>query len=185
MAGRSHRHIRNLRRGSKVSETHVEPATSAGAIEQAQETVSAGVEQARSSAGSLIRSQVDERSTQLADQLHGAVQALRHAGQTMEEEGTPGTQLVDRAATHVERTARYLSQSDGRRLLNDLEGLGRRNPWAMIGGGIALGLVGARFLKASSSRRYEEYRSTYYQRSSAPRQLSSTEPGAPHAGSAA
>ena len=50
----------------------------------------------------------------------------------MEQEGTPGSQLVEQAAK-VERTARYLSESDGRRVLNDLEGLGRRNPWAVIG----------------------------------------------------
>ena len=106
----------------EVSESGSEAPASGGAIEQAQEKVGAGVEQAKSSAGSLIRSQVDERSSQLGEQLHGAVQALRQAEQTMEQEGTPGSQLVERAAAEVERTARYLSESDGRRVLNDLEG---------------------------------------------------------------
>ena len=169
-------------RWSKVSTTQREvpesergtPA-SGGAIEQAQEKVGAGVEQAKSSAGSLIRSQVDERSSQLGEQLHGAVQALRRAGQTMEQEGTPGKQLVDRASTQVERTARYLSESDGRQVLNDFEGLGRRNPWAVIGGGIVLGFLGARFLKASSSRRFEDYRKSY-EGSWTPRELSSGKP---------
>jgi hypothetical protein len=169
-----------------MSGTQTEAPADAGVIEQVQEKVGAGVEQAKSGAGSFIQSQVDERSTQLGEQLHGAVQALRQAWQTMEQEGTPGTQLVDRAATQVERTARYLSQSDGRRLLNDFEGLGRRNPWAMIGGGIVLGLLGARFLKASSSRRFDEYRSRYYiQPSSAPRQLQTGEPALHRSGSAA
>jgi hypothetical protein len=112
------------------------------------------------------------------------VQALRQAEQTMEQEGTPGRQLVDRAATQVERTARYLSQSDGQRLLNDFEGLGRRNPWALIGGGIVLGLIGARFLKASSSRRFEEYRRTYYNQSSS-RQLPPGKPALHETGSGA
>jgi hypothetical protein len=100
----------------------------------------------------------------------------------MEQEGTAGRQLVDRAATQVERTARYLSESDGRRVLNDLEGLGRQNPWAVIGGGIALGFLGARFLKASSSRRFEEYRKTY-ELSRAPRQLRPGEPVSHYTGS--
>jgi hypothetical protein len=168
-----------------MSGTQTEAPADAGVIEQAQEKVGAGVEQAKSSAGSFIQSQVDERSTQLGEQLHGAVQALRQAEQTMEQEGTPGRQLVDRAATQVERTARYLSQSDGQRLLNDFEGLGRRNPWALIGGGIVLGLIGARFLKASSSRRFEEYRRTYYNQSSSSPQLPPGKPALHETGSGA
>jgi hypothetical protein len=155
-----------------MSGTRTEAPAEAGVIEQAQEKVGAGVEQAKSSAGSFIQSQVDQRSTQVGEQLQGAGHALRQAAQTMEQEGSAGTQLVDRAATQVERTARYLSQSGGSRILNDFEGFGRRSPWAVIGGGIVLGLLGARFLKASSSRRFEEYRRTYYnQASSAPRQI--------------
>jgi hypothetical protein len=167
---------------TEAPESGSEAPASGGAIEQAQEKVGQGIEQAKSSAGSLIRSQVDERSSQLGEQLHGVVQALRQAGQTMEQEATPGSQLVDRTATQVERTARYLSESDGRRVLNDLEGLGRRNSWAVIGGGIVLGFLGARFLKASSSRRFEEYRKTY-ELSWAPRQLPSGEPVSHYSGS--
>jgi len=166
----------------KAPESGGEAPASEGVIEQTQEKVGAGVEQAKKSAGSVIRSQVDERSSQLGEQLHGAVQALRQAEQTMEQEGTPGQQLVDRAATEVERTARYLSESDGRQVLNDLEGLGRRNPWAVIGGGIVLGFLGARFLKASSSRRFEEYRKTY-ESSGAPRQLPAGRPVSQYTGS--
>lgn len=102
----------------------------------------------------------------------------------MEQEGTPGSQLVERAAAEVERTARYLSESDGRRVLNDLEGLGRRNPWAVIGSGIVLGFLGARFLKASSSRRFEEYRKTY-ESSWTPQPLPSAEPVSHYTGSSA
>lgn len=147
-----------------MTTTHEETTRDAGPVQQAQEKVGAGVEQVKSTAGGYVREQVDQRSTQLGEQLHGAVQALRQAGQTMEQEGTPGKQLVDRAAQQAERTARYLSQSDGNRLLNDLEGFGRKNPWAVIAGGMVLGFVGARFLKASSSRRFEDYRSDYYRR---------------------
>ena len=155
-----------------MSGTQTEAPVDAGVIEQAQEKVGAGVEQAKSSVGSFIQAQVDQRSTQVGEQLQGAGHALRQAVQTMEQEGTSGTQLVDRAATQVERTARYLSQAGGARILSDFEGFGRRSPWAVIGGGIVLGLLGARFLKASSSRRFEEYRRTYYnQASSVPRQI--------------
>ncbi len=168
-----------------MSTTQEQASGSSGSIEQAQEKVGQGVEQAKRTAGGFIRSQVDERSTQLGEQLQGAVQALRQAGETMEHEGTAGTQLVDRAARQVERTANYLSESDGNRLLGDLERIGRLNPWGLISGGIAVGFVGARFLKASSSKRFEEYRKTYY--SELPpsvRQLPAGEATTPYTGSA-
>jgi hypothetical protein len=155
-----------------VSTTQQEASASSGAMEQAQEKVGESVELAKSSAAGFVRSQMDERSTQIGEQLEGAGQALRQAGKTMKEEGTPGTQLVDRAALQVERSAKYLSQSDGKKLLSDFERIGRENPWGVIAGGIALGFLGARFLKASSSKRFEEYRASYYsQPSSSARQL--------------
>jgi hypothetical protein len=149
-----------------VSSTQQEASASSGAIEQAQEKVGEGVELAKNSAAGFFRSQMDERSTQIGEQLEGAGQALRQAGETMKEEGTPGTQLVERAALQVERSASYLSQSDGKKLLNDFERIGRENPWGVIAGGIALGFLGARFLKASSSKRFEEYQASYYRQAS-------------------
>ena len=155
-----------------MTTTQQEASASSGAIEQAQEKVGEGVEVAKSSAAGFLRTQMDDRSTQIGEQLEGAGQALRRASQTMKEEGTPGTQLVERAALQVERSARYLGQSDGKKLLSDFERIGRENPWGVIAGGIALGFLGARFLKASSSKRFEEYRASSYSRpSSSSRQL--------------
>jgi vacuolar-type H+-ATPase subunit H len=94
-----------------VSETKAEAPASA-VIEKAQEKVGTGVEQAKSSAGSFIRSQVDERSTQLGEQLHGAVQALRQAEQTMEQEGTPSSSIgLPRRSSG--RPVTYRSQTGG------------------------------------------------------------------------
>jgi hypothetical protein len=171
-----------------VTTTQQEAATPGGALQQAQEKVGEGVEQAKQTAGGFVRSQVDERSTQLGEQLQGAVQALQQAGETMKQEGTPGTQLVERATSQVERTARYLSESDGRRLLNDLERFGRGNPWGVIAGGVVLGFLGARFLKASSAKRFEEYRTTYYGQVRSPSRqlpLPSGQPDSHDGGSAA
>ena len=54
------------------------------------------------------------------------------------------------------RVCRYLRESDADRILSDVEDFGRRQPWAVIAGGVALGLVASRFLKASSTRRYDQ-----------------------------
>ena len=49
----------------------------------------------------------------------------------------------------------YLSDSNADRILDDIENFARRQPWAVVFGGAALGFLASRFLKASSSRRYE------------------------------
>ena len=61
-----------------------------------------------------------------------------------------------RPPTAPSSVSRYLTDSDADRILGDVEDFGRRQPWAVIGGGVVLGLLASRFLKASSTRRYEE-----------------------------
>jgi hypothetical protein len=51
---------------------------------------------------------------------------------------------------------RYLGGTGGDQMLRDLERFGRRRPWGMIGLGLGVGLAASRFLKASSSRRFEQ-----------------------------
>ena len=63
--------------------------------------------------------------------------------------------LAEQAADRAERFGDYLQRSDGDTILGDIEDFGRQRPWAVIAGGIALGFAASRFLKASSTRRYE------------------------------
>lgn len=49
-----------------------------------------------------------------------------------------------------------MKESDAERLLGDVEDFARSNPRAVAAGGLALGFVASRMLKASSSRRYED-----------------------------
>src|SRR5581483_2842981 len=71
------------------------------------------------------------------------------------EDGSAGAKAAHRAADQAERLAGYLHGSDANGLLADLESFARRRPWAAGGIGVAAGFVAARFLKASSERRYE------------------------------
>jgi len=64
--------------------------------------------------------------------------------------------LAEQAAERVESLGGYLQRSDGDTILRDIEDFGRRQPWAVIAGGLALGFAASRFLKASSSRRSEQ-----------------------------
>jgi hypothetical protein len=95
-------------------------------VEDAKEQAKEKVQEASGQAQDRVREQVDQRSTQVADQ----------------------------AADRAERLGSYLQESDADRILRDVEDLARRQPWAVAAGGLALGFVASRFLKASSQRRY-------------------------------
>jgi hypothetical protein len=56
----------------------------------------------------------------------------------------------------IEGLGRYLQTTDGDKLVRDVESFGRRKPWGMIGIGLGIGVAASRFLKASSTRRFEQ-----------------------------
>jgi hypothetical protein len=131
------------------------PAT-AGAgstTEQAKEQAQQAAEQARSG----LRSQVDQRSTEAGDRVGGFASDVRSVGEQLREQGKEQpAKLAEQAADRAERLGDYLKSSDADRILSDVEDFGRRRPWAVIAGGLALGIVASRFLKASSTSRYEQ-----------------------------
>lgn len=123
----------------------------------AQEKVKEGAQQAQS----RVREQVDQRSTQAGEQVSDTAQALRTTSQQLREQGKEGpAKAADRAADQAEKVGSYLSGSSADRILHDLEDLGRRQPLAAAGAGLAIGFLAARFLKASSQQRYESRRTS-------------------------
>jgi hypothetical protein len=123
------------------------------AVEQVQEKAG----ELKSQAGDRVREQVDERSTQAGEQAQAMTQALRSRSEHLRSEGhdTPA-KLIDGAADRVDRLGSYLRDSDSNRLLNDAEGWARSRPWVAAAAGALVGFAASRFLKASSSRRYEQ-----------------------------
>jgi hypothetical protein len=116
--------------------------------QQAQETASKATEK--------VRSQVDQRSTEAGEKVASTATDIRSIGDHLREQGKDQpAKLADRAAHHVQRAGTWLRESDSDRILNDVEELGRRKPWAFAVGGLAMGMFAARFLKASSSQRYQ------------------------------
>jgi hypothetical protein len=103
-----------------------------------------------------LRDQVDQRSTQAGDQVQSAAQDVRSVAEQLRNQGkeTPA-RVAEQVADRAESFGTYLRDVDGERLLGDVEGFARRQPWLVAAGGLALGLVASRFLKASSSRRYQ------------------------------
>ena len=140
------------------------PATQAegqesGTQEKVQEVAGQAQEKAQEASAQAqdkLREQVDQRSTQAGEKVSGTAGDLRSVGEELRKQGkeTPA-KLADQAAERTERLGSYLSESDADRLLSDLEELGRRRPWAVLAGGIVVGIAAARFLKASSQTRYQ------------------------------
>jgi hypothetical protein len=124
---------------------------------QATGQVQEKAQQAKGQASDKLREQVDQRSTQAAEQVQPMASALRKTGEQLRNEGNEQpAKVADAVAERIERLGSYLQEADSDRMLNDVESFGRRRPWVLAAGGAVLGFVASRFLKASSSRRYQE-----------------------------
>jgi hypothetical protein len=128
--------------------------------QKAQEVAGQAQQRAQDAAGQAknrLAVEVDQRSTQAGEQLRSTAGDVRSVGDELRKQGKDKpAQLAERAADQVERLGGYLHRSDGDRILSDVEDFGRRKPWAVVAAGLALGFAASRFLKASSSRRYEQ-----------------------------
>ena len=139
-------------------------STTAKAQEKAQDAAGQAQEKAQQAAGQArnrVRDEVDTRSTQAGQQAETVANDVRSVGEHLRAEGKDKpAELADKAAARVADLGDYLKRSDGDAILRDVERFGRDKPWAVMAGGVVLGIAASRFLKASSSRRYHEQEST-------------------------
>jgi hypothetical protein len=127
--------------------------------EKAQEVAGQAQEKAQEAAGQArgkMSEQVDQRSTQAGEQVSGAAQDMRSVSEELRKQGkdTPA-KYVEKGADQAERLGSYLKEADGDSILSDIEDFGRRQPLAVLAGGLVVGIAAARFLKASSHGRYK------------------------------
>src|SRR5215216_2340530 len=111
---------------------------------------------AASQARGRISEQVDQRSTQVGERIAGTAGDVRSIADQLRSQGkdTPAT-LAEQVANQADRVGDYLKGASGDRILRDAEDFARRQPMLVAAAGLALGFAASRFLKASSSRRYE------------------------------
>jgi hypothetical protein len=118
----------------------------------AQDKANGTIDQARA----RLREQLSQRSTQAGEQVHATAKDVRGIAEQLRGQGKDWpARLADQLADRVESFGSYLHDADGDRMLRDAERFARRQPWAMVAGGLALGFAASRFLKASSGRRYQ------------------------------
>src|SRR3954469_11164208 len=120
---------------------------------QAQEKAQEAAGQAKGRA----REEIDRRSTEAGQQVKTTADDIRSVGDQLREQGKDGpARIADQAAERAQRVGGYLEDADADRILRDVEDFARRQPWAVVAGGLALGFAAARFMKASSSDRYRQ-----------------------------
>jgi hypothetical protein len=138
-------------------------STSAPVMDQAKEQAQEVAERAQAAVGDAatkadvkVREQIDQHSTEAGSQLSASADALRSSGDDLRSQGNAMAALAaERAADQAHRLGAYLEGADADRILADVEDLARRNPWAVVVGGVIVGAAASRFLKASSERRLE------------------------------
>jgi hypothetical protein len=134
-----------------------------GQIRQVKEQV---VDQARNTfrdARDKATSSLSDSRRQAADQIGGIASAFHSAGHHLRDEQQERIAgLADSLAGQVDQVANYLRDADLDSIARDVESLARRQPALVFGAALALGIIGARFLKSSESagrsrRSFAEY----------------------------
>ena len=124
----------------------------------AQDTARGALGQARG----RLSDQVDQRSTQAGERIAGTAGDVRSVAEELRRQGKDApAALAEQVAGQADRVGDYLKGASGDRLLRDVEDFARRQPWLVAAGGLVLGFAASRFLKASSSRRYESQYDRY------------------------
>jgi hypothetical protein len=118
---------------------------------RAQEQAAKAAEGARG----RVRDQVDQRSTEAGERVRAAAGDARSVAEELRRQGKDApARYAERAAERAERAGDWLRESDGDRILADVEDFARRNTWAVVAGGLVIGFAASRLLKASSQERY-------------------------------
>lgn len=97
-------------------------------------------------------SQVNRQKETAASQLSQVADAVRRIKENIPEEAGLARfvgQYGERAANSIERLSNYIREQDAKRLLNDVQNFGRRQPALMLGGAFLLGFAGARLIRSS------------------------------------
>jgi hypothetical protein len=118
-------------------------------VGQTQSAAGQVAEQAKHQATSQLESQ----KARAADSLGVVAQALRQTGQHLQHQQQSSVAgYVEQTAARLESMTNYLRSREVPELVADTKDLARRKPELFLTGALAIGFVGARFLKSSGQR---------------------------------
>ena len=122
-------------------------------MEQGQEEAKAYAHEAQQKTKSALA----DKKEQAIGELGNIAQALRQTGAQLQKQDQKAVaQYTEKAAQQIDRVSGYLSNRDIDQLIEEGEGLARRNPELFLGVTFGLGLLAARFIKSSRQRRSVE-----------------------------
>lgn len=114
--------------------------------DQVQEKASEAADKARGAAKSQLRD-TKHTAVQQLDTVAGAVSDT--GDKLRQQDHDQMAHLADMASSQIQNVASYLRNRNIGDLINDAENFARSQPAIFLAGAFALGLLGARFLKAS------------------------------------
>lgn len=119
------------------------------------------VDQLKSRARGVVLDQIDGRSSDLGNAVGAHAGNLRSMSGSLRDQGQASTAgLVDMAADRLERVSDYLTQTDGERIVHDVEDFARKQAVVTAAVGVIGGFLAARVLRAGATRRYGTYGNT-------------------------
>lgn len=125
----------------------------APAMEKAREVAGEAKSHAQAAAGQArdgAAAQVDERSTQVGQQIGSQGAALEGVAGELRRQGRDGpARVAEQAAEKVKGVGDYLEQADGEQLVASVQQVARDNPAAAAAVGAAAGFAAGRVIKAS------------------------------------
>jgi hypothetical protein len=120
--------------------------------EELKETVRESSTQLGSTARGWMQQEADQRTSAISSQARTIADAMHQTSSKLDAEGQPqAARMTGMVADRVQRAADYLDQTDGQRLMDDVQDMARRNPWAFAAAGLVVGFAASRFMKASRS----------------------------------
>ena len=114
--------------------------------QQAKAIAGSAVEQAKD----VVSAQVTEKSGKGAADIGEVAKALHQTSESLE--GNIASPYVKQAAQQLDRVSEFLRTNDVGEMTKKVEAYARREPLLFLGGALAVGLLGARFLKATADR---------------------------------
>jgi hypothetical protein len=140
--------------GNGDSNTGASAPTDLGAI--GQEAVSQAQEQAVkivSQAREQVTASVKTQTTRGANIATVLTSTLKEAGSQLREQDEPAVATyLDQAADQIEQVGSMLDNQEYGQLIGTVQGFARRQPVLFFAAAVAVGVVGARFLRSSSSQ---------------------------------
>lgn len=103
-----------------------------------------------------LRTELNARKNLVSDTLTGVAESVRRVGEPLREQSASIAGYTDKAAERLAELATGLRDRDVAELADDVAAFARQHPGAFVAGGLAAGILAARFLKSSAPGRADQ-----------------------------